>query len=235
MFRPQPTLEAVPVGDGHTAWVVDDALADPQAWRALAVRERARFEAAPHNAYPGLEWTLDVPSASRVAEFFLQHLRTRLGARRIEGHYSRLSIATLPPHELSPLQRLCHRDRFGTGPQQMVAACTLYLFDDPALGGTSFYLPRRPLGEIEADIRRWHQMDGEAFTREIGAPPGYLTESNAHFELTGVVPAKFNRAVFYDGSQFHSSHITQPALLSADPARGRLTLNAFFICRRAAA
>jgi Family of unknown function (DUF6445) len=49
-----------------------------------------------------------------------------------------------------------------------------------------------------------------------------------------VVPAAFNRAVFYDGGQFHSSHITQPALLSADPARGRLTLNGFFICRRAA-
>lgn len=234
MFRPQPALQAVPVGGGHTAWVVDDALADPQALRALAVRERERFLAAPHNAYPGLEWQLDLASAERVAEFFMQHLRGRLGGRRIEGHYSRLSLATLQPHELSPLQRLCHRDRFGTGPQQLVAACTLYLFDEPALGGTSFYVPRRPLAEIEADIRRWHTMDSAAFTAEIGQPPGYLTQGNEHFELTGVVPARFNRAVFYDGSQFHSSHITQPALLSADPARGRLTLNAFFICRRTA-
>lgn len=234
MFKPEPALQAVPVGGGRNAWVVDDALAEPEAWRALALRERERFQPAPHNAYPGLEWQLDTDTASRVAEFFMQHLRSRLGARRIEGHYSRLSIATLQPQQLSPLQRLCHRDRFGTTAQQMVAACTLYLFDDPALGGTSFFVPRRPLSEIETDIRRWHTMDSAAFTQEIGAPPGYLTASNAHFELTGVVPARFNRAVFYDGSQFHSSHITQPALLSADPAHGRLTLNAFFICRRAA-
>jgi hypothetical protein len=234
VFNPQPALQALPVGGGHTAWVVDDALADPHALLALARRESARFLAAPHNAYPGLEWQLDGPVAQRVAEFFMQHLRARLGGRRVEGHYSRLSIATLQPHELSPLQRLCHRDRFGTGPQQMVAACTLYLFDNPALGGTSFFVPRRPLAAIESDIRRWHAMDNEAFGAEIGQPPGYLTESNAHFERTGVVPAAFNRAVFYDGSQFHSSHITRPQLLSADPSCGRLTLNAFFICRRAA-
>jgi hypothetical protein len=48
------------------------------------------------------------------------------------------------------------------------------------------------------------------------------------------VPAAFNRAVFYDGGHFHSSHITQPEKLGADPAHGRLTLNGFFICRRSA-
>jgi hypothetical protein len=41
--------------------------------------------------------------------------------------------------------------------------------------------------------------------------------------------------VFYDGNLFHSSHILAPELLSDDPARGRLTLNGFFICRRQAA
>jgi len=41
--------------------------------------------------------------------------------------------------------------------------------------------------------------------------------------------------ICYDGSLFHCSDITQPALLCDDPARGRLTLNLFFICRRNAA
>ncbi len=235
MFNPRPRIERVDVGGGFHAWIVDDALQDPQALRQRAVAESHRFEMAPHNAYPGLEWRMAADVASPLADFFLLHLRSALGGRRTQGMTSRLSLATLQPHELSPLQRLCHRDRFGATPGQMVAACTLYLFDDPALGGTSFFMPRRPLDAINADIRRWHTMDADAFTQEIGSPPGYLVNSNAQFELTGVVPAAFNRAVFYDGTQFHSSHITQPGLLSADPARGRLTLNGFFICRRAAA
>jgi hypothetical protein len=163
------------------------------------VQERERFTESPHNAYPGLEGRMGPEVSGPLAEFFMLHLRKPLGARRTVSMYSRLSIATLQPHELGPLQQLCHRDRFGTGPDELVAACTLYLF---------------------------------AFAAEIGSPPGYLTTSNAHFELLGTVPAAFNRAVFYDGSAFHSSHITEPARLSPDPARGRLTLNGFFICRR---
>ena len=95
--------------------------------------------------------------------------------------------------------------------------------------------PRRPIDRINADIRRWNTLSDEAFTQEIAAPPAYLAASNTHFEQSAVVPAAFNRAVFYDGGQFHSSHITQPDLLSDDPARGRLTLNGFFICKRNAA
>jgi hypothetical protein len=234
MFNPQPRLTRVNVGGVHDVWVVDDVLLEPEALRQRAIAGRTNFRAAPFNAYPGLEWPQGADVDGALSEFFMLHLRQRLGARRTQGMYSRLSLATLQPAQLRPLQRLCHRDRFGTTAGQTVAACTLYLFDDAALGGTSFYLPRRPIEDLNDDIRRWAAMDDAAFTAELGAPPGYLCASNAHFELAAVVPAAFNRAVFYDGSQFHSSHITQPGLLSADPARGRLTLNGFFICRRAA-
>jgi hypothetical protein len=78
-------------------------------------------------------------------------------------------------------------------------------------------------------------MDDAAFTRAIGRPPNYCTAGNAYFDLVRTVPAAWNRAVFYDGSVFHSSHIEAPDLLCADPASGRLTLNGFFICRRNAA
>ena len=234
MFNPQPHIQHVDVGGGHHAHVIDDVLLDPGSLRQAAVRERHRFHPAPHNAYPGLEWQMDSSVSGPLSDFFMLHLRNAMGARRTLSMYSRLSLATLHPLQLSPLQRLCHRDRFGTAPGQTVAACTLYLFDNPALGGTSFYMPRRPLESINADIRRWSTMDGDSFTAELNSAPGYLAESNAHFERTAVVPAAFNRAVFYDGSLFHSSHITRPELLSADPSCGRLTLNGFFICRRAA-
>ncbi|MDP2007924.1 MAG: DUF6445 family protein [Rubrivivax sp.] len=235
MFNPKPRIERVPVGGGHHAWVVDDVLLDAEALRARAIAERQRFAAAPYNAYPGLEWPMGPEVSGPLADFFLLHIRALLGARRTLSMTSRLSLVTLQPHQLRPLQRLCHRDRLGVTPDQAVAACTLYLFDDPALGGTSFYLPKRPIEDINADIRRWHTLDDAAFTQEIGAAPGYLTESNVHFELAAVVPAAFNRAVFYDGGQFHSSHITRPELLSDHPARGRLTLNGFFVCQRSAA
>lgn len=232
MFNPQARITRLPLAPGRDAWAVDDVLLDPQALRERALRERANFVASPHNAYPGVEWHMGPEVSGPLAEFFMLHMRQRLGARRTLSMYSRLSIATLQPHQLSPLQRLCHRDRFGTGPDEVVVGCTLYLFDEPALGGTGFYAPRRPIDDVNADIRRWAVMGSAAFTAEIGAAPAYLTASNAHFTLLGTAAAAFNRAVFYDGGAFHSSHITAPQLLSDDPARGRLTLNGFFVCRR---
>ena len=235
MFNPRPRLERLNIGGVHDVWVVDDVLLEPEVLRQRAVAGCTHFKAAPHNAYPGLEWRLGPELDGPLSDFFMLHLRPRLGARRTLSMYSRLSLATLQPPQLRPLQRLCHRDRLGIEPGQSVAACTLYLFDDPALGGTSFYLPKRPIEAINADIRRWAAMDDAAFTAEAGALPAYLAASNADFELVAVVPAAFNRAVFYDGSHFHSSHITQPEALSDNPATGRLTLNGFFVCRRTAA
>ena len=235
MFNPRPRLERLNIGGVHDVWVVDDVLLEPEVLRQRAVAGRTHFKAAPHNAYPGLEWRLGPEVDGPLSDFFMLHLRSRLGARRTLSMYSRLSLATLQPPQLRPLQRLCHRDRLGIEAGQSVAACTLYLFDDPALGGTSFYLPKRPIEAINADIRRWAAMDDAAFTAETVALPAYLAASNADFELAAVVPAAFNRAVFYDGSHFHSSHITQPESLSDNPATGRLTLNGFFVCRRTAA
>ncbi len=236
MFNPRPRIQRVPIagaGQGQdAAWVIDDVLLEPQRLRQQAIDHRHRFEAAAYNAYPGLEWQMGGEVSSPLSEFFMLHVRGLLGARRTLSMYSRLSLATLQPVQLRPLQRLCHRDRFGTTAGQGVAACVIYLFDAPALGGTSFYRPRKPLPEIDADIRRWNTLSDEAFTREIDVAPAYLCASNAHFELVRTIPAAWNRAVFYDGGQFHSSHITEPSLLSADPSTGRLTLNGFFITRQ---
>ena len=58
-------------------------------------------------------------------------------------------------------------------------------------------------------------------------PPEYITSSNDIAELLTVVPAKYNRLVFYDGVAPHSGHIINPQLLDDDPTKGRLTLNFF--------
>jgi hypothetical protein len=232
VFNPRPRIESLALADGQTAWVIDEVLLEPEALVDLAARERQRFEAAPHNAYPGLEWRMAASISDPLNEFFMLHIRSLLNARRTLSMYSRLSLATLQPTQLRPLQRICHRDRFGVTDDQSVAACTLYLFKDVNLGGTSFFKPRQSLVETNALIGSWNSMDNSTFDQAIGAAPGYITASNAYFELIQTVPPAFNRAVFYDGSHFHSSHIEQPSLLTADPTRGRLTLNGFFICRR---
>ena len=143
-------------------------------------------------------------------------------------------MVSTPPGQLRPLQRACHHDNYASSPTQCFPASVLYLFKDPDLGGTSFYRPRQPEADTHALLDAWADMADEEFTRLTGAAPAYLTSSNDHFELLATIPAAYNRAIFYDGSVFHSSHITRPELLSSDPAKGRLTLNGFWICRKAA-
>jgi hypothetical protein len=238
MFNPNPRIQLVPIADGNSCIVIDDFLLKPQLLIDGAVRFWDSFTMAPHNAFPGLEMRMPDAFSVRLNDFFIQHIRHLLGARRVLEHYSRLSLVTLPPHELSPYQRLCHRDHFVDDPGQCFGAAVLYLFDDPSLGGTSFYLPKLPEAEITrlyAKESEWRTISNADFTQLLGTPPAYLTTSNRYFELVCTVPAKFNRVIFYSGSIFHSAHITAPEKLRADPLQGRLTLNAFFTCRRSAA
>jgi len=235
MFNPTPRIHLVPIPGQLPCVVVDDFLLDPDALVADAVQYRAGFAPAPHNAFPGQEMRMPDDFSARLDEYFMLHIRNRLGARRTSQMFSRLSMVSLAPDQLRPLQRVCHHDNYATSPTQCFPASVLYLFKDPQLGGTSFYRPKQPMPETHALFDALAGMDNDEFTRLTGADPAYLTGSNDYFELIATVPAAYNRAIFYDGSIFHSSHITQPELLTSDPATGRLTLNGFWICRKAAA
>jgi Family of unknown function (DUF6445) len=234
VFNPRPTLAHLPLGDGATAVVIDDALADPQALVDLSVRHRAAFAPAAANAFPGIELPLPDGVVAQFGECFAQHARSVLGARRVLSATGRLSMVTLLPPQLAPLQRVCHRDRLATAADECVGAGVLYLFRDPALGGTSFFRARAEAGDIDARMRHWGAIDNARFDLETGWASAYMTHSNAHFEKTAEVPARWNRLIFYDGARFHTSQIEQPLLLCDDPSRGRLTLNLFFVCRRRA-
>jgi hypothetical protein len=234
MFNPNPIIRSVPITDEDHCYVVDDALADPDAWVERAVRHHADFAMEGHNAYPGVELAMPDGISERLAEFFAHHIRERLGARRIQRTHSRLSIVTLPPEQLQPRQWICHRDRMGLGPGHRIGASVLYLFKDPALGGTNFFIPRRPALDIDVLVHESGTLDCDAFARKYGIARGYLTASNDWFEKVASIEPKWNRMIFYDGTLFHCSDIPAPDKLSADPARGRLTLNGFFHCTRRA-
>jgi hypothetical protein len=238
MFNPNPKIQLIPIPGHHPCIVIDDFMLDPQSLVDVAVKYRDGFSMAPYNAFPGLELRMPDAFSARLNEFFIQHMRNLLGVRRTETLYSRLSMMTLQPHQLSPYQRLCHRDRFTANPTQCFAASVLYLFHDATLGGTSFYAPKMPEAEVQrlyySPDTAWRAMSNEQFTQMLGTEPGYMVASNDYFELICTVPPAWNRAIFYDGSIFHSAHVAAPARLDSDPARGRLTLNGFFTCRRTA-
>lgn len=236
MFNPHPRIEQVAIPGHRPCIVIDNFLEAPEPLVQGAIERRDQFKPADHNAFPGLEMRMPDAFSARINEFFIQHIKQLLGARRVVELYSRLSMVTLQPPELTAYQRLCHRDRFNTDPTQSFAACVLYLFDNPDLGGTSFYVPRDEAAaqQIFSAGSEWRDLSSEECTRRLGNEPAYLTASNPYFELVATVPAAWNRVIFYDGAIFHSAHITEPQLLSADPALGRLTLNGFLTCRRSA-
>jgi len=58
-------------------------------------------------------------------------------------------------------------------------------------------------------------------------PHGYIADDTALFERTALVDAAYNRALLYRSYVLHSGAIARDAVLSADPAAGRLTITAF--------
>lgn len=235
MFNPTPHLQVLPIGARHACYVIDDALLEPERWVDYALGHRHAFEDSPHNAYPGPELRMPEPISAQLDAFFATHVRALLGVRRTLRMYSRLALATRAPHDLQPRQSLCHVDRLEVEPGQRLAASVLYLFRDASLGGTSFYMPKKPMAEIARLVQDSGSMAAEAFAAQYGVRPGYMTTSNAYFEKVMTVPARWNRLIFYDGGVFHCGEILAPDKLSADPRSGRLTLNGFFVCKRSVA
>lgn len=231
LFNPDPTVGVVPLTRDRYCYVIDDALANPEGlieWACASV-----FQRPLGYPYPGL--VLDAASAvtKGVADYFAQHVRKRMGVRRTLDLTVRLSMVTVPPAELDPRQWQCHRDRVAADPREtLFAASVLYLFRDPALGGTSFYVPRQSAARTDRMLADSQMQGAGEFSARYGLVPGYMVGSNAYFEQIAQVPAAWNRVIFYDGGMFHSADVEQPTLLSPDPTRGRLTLNGFYTCKR---
>lgn len=227
MLNPRPSLSTIDVGGPRPCVVADEALLDPQALVELSAAHQASFVRAAGSAYPGLELPLPDSVVERFCEHYLAHVSGLHRVTRVLRAQGRLSLVTLQPHELAAIQRVCHRDRLFAQPGECAIAAVLYLYADPDLGGTSFFRPRLDAERTEQLMRALARNDEAAHARLAGQGPGYLTRSSPHFELTATLPARWNRLIWYDGSQFHGSHVEHPQRLSTDPSSGRLTLNLF--------
>lgn len=233
MFNPRPAIEVIRVDDAHSIYVIDDALVEPEKLVALACKHWSAAENAAHNAYPGPELHMPRAIDMKLDEFFMSTVRKALGARRIMRSYSRLAMVTMQPNELAPRQWIAHRDRMDVAPGQCIGASVLYLFRDAALGGTSFFAPKRPHAEIDRLVHESGTDDRAGFQQKFGVEPGYQTETNYWFEKLLTIEPRWNRMVFYDGALFHCADIRAPERLTNDPSTGRLTFNGFFTCSKA--
>jgi hypothetical protein len=231
-FNPAARVSAVALASGEFCLVVDEALANPQGLIAWAAGQH--FQPPSGFPYPGVIVAAPPSVSARVSDYFAQHARARLGGRRTLSSTVRLSLVTTAPRELRPVQWQCHRDRLGPVPRDLrLAAMVAYLFQDPALGGTSFYRSLQSEPETDRMIDDAGSLDAAEFAARYGLGAGYLSGSNRYFERLAQIPAAWNRMLFYNGDLFHSGDVAAPQRLSADPRTGRLTLNGFFTCRRA--
>jgi len=232
-FNPAPRISVIQITNGQVCVVVDDVLSDPEALISWAAAQT--FEPPRDYPYPGLVLAAPAAVAQLVGEHFAEYARSRLKGRRTLAVTVRLSMVTVPPAELDPVQWQCHRDRVAAEPDQVIfAAMVLYLFRNPALGGTSFYRPRLPSDQTDRMIADSQMMTADEFTARYGLHSGYMSGGNPYFEHITSVPAAWNRMIYYDGGLFHSADIGAASQLSRDPRAGRLTLNGFFTCRRVA-
>jgi hypothetical protein len=234
MINPRPIVSVVPIFDGHQCVIVDNFLAEPEIMTEYAALEYGQFLDSADNYYPGPELPLTGRFVASVQEAFLLHARTPLKARRVLGISSRLSLVTRRPEQLLQGQRMPHRDSYHLNPMEGVGAMVLYLFKDERLGGTSFFKPRLPPGEIDALLLELKRKDKAGESPALTTPPTFAIASDDNFEKVLTVAPRFNRAIFYNGELFHSAFITRPELMVDDPAAGRLTVNAFFKLRMAA-
>lgn len=230
-LNPDPDMRQHRISDDAFCVIVDDFLSDPQALIDFAV-ENAHDFFTPERGYPGLMLNLDPSVLQDFHRFVLRRMGSLYSFLRNRATLGTgLSMTTFRPQQLSTFQRLCHIDPRGEMDRQQYAAL-VYLYTNEDLGGTAFYRWKQPDVMKRALELEYEDPDAVAkFLAEHSAvfrePPRYITESNELVELLEVVPARFNRFVFYSGEIPHSGHITTPELLNEDFRRGRLTLNCF--------
>jgi hypothetical protein len=230
-INPNLKIQASQVTDDYTCAVIDDFLLNPQQAVDYACEHHDGFTML-ERAYPGPVLPVDNALLGEMNRF-IQREMSRLFpfCRGGINFHTQFSLATLQPEEFTWIQRLCHTDP-RLEPGRVNFAALLYLFDDPDMGGTSFYRWKDPdfWEEMAASQRKDPDSSLDVLQEKFQLfrdPPCYMTESNEAAELLDQVPARFNRMVFYSGDLPHNASITHPDLLSSDPAEGRLTLNCF--------
>ncbi len=204
--------------------LIDDFVADPQA----LVDEAASLPYMKIGAhYPGVRALLPpvrlhsfMPA---IAELILKIFDCGSSLRPIEAYYS---LVTTRPSELAPIQRLPHCD----GLERERIALLHFLSTDRA-SGTAFYR-QRSTGFESLDAERYPQFKRalEGGVARFGLPEtAYISDHTEMYEQIARFEGRFNRALIYRGHSLHCAWLPDELSFSADPRRGRLTVNTFLM------
>ncbi|RXD07593.1 hypothetical protein EQZ23_06190 [Sphingomonas sp. UV9] len=200
--------------------VIDGFASDPDALRGAA----AQVPFGPAGAhYPGM--------CAQIPESYLQDqlpvvargLGREFGScRRIRVVDAQFSIVTISPGALEIRQRVPHVDAYG---RDRIAL--IHYLSPTHRDGTAFFRHRATGFETIDETRAPEFFARLGSEVEAMPPEGYIAEDSALFERTALVEADYNRALLYRSYVLHSGAIARDAILSADPALGRLTVTAF--------
>lgn len=202
--------------------VIDDLLAEPERWRAAAARARYG-RIGPY--YPGLRALVPADWAEAMRSELEPLIAATFELDPVPPLLECLfSIVTTEPGRLAPIQRLPHVD--GLEPHRI--AILVYL-SGAEQGGTAFYR-QRATGFETLDPARFPAFEAalSAGVAEHGLPPpAYIAGDTPLYERIASYRARPNRALIYRSCALHCAEIAPGTALPADPARGRLSINAF--------
>lgn len=206
--------------------IIDDFVPDPDRLRAVA--ETLEYRTMGRH-YPGLRAEV----AASDVDAFLAPIRGLIAetfgfrepADLISAGYS---IVTIPPADLTPIQRLPHFDGL-----EAERVALLHYLNGQDQGGTAFYRHRGTGYEtISADR---HAAYDAALHREVaqhGLPaPAYISGDTLLYERIARFEAKPNRALIYRGHMLHCADLPADLDFTPDPRTARLTVNTFLIGR----
>ncbi|NIB40924.1 hypothetical protein HBA55_15080 [Pseudomaricurvus alkylphenolicus] len=219
-------VQSFHVGHGkEPVVVIDNLLEHPQDLVQYAL-EGPCFEQQSQDFYPGIRQAGPQKYAQKVRRSLEENRYFAVfEASKVDTISCVLSIATVPPAKLRPIQTVPHFDSCCNDSYAMVH----YLCAQHH-GGTSFYRHKSTgLEKVQQ-----HQLGGYMRTlkaelmADTSHAPAYIHGDTNQFERIGTVPAKFNRAVIYRCSLLHSGDIQPDLGLARDPRKGRLTANLLF-------
>lgn len=229
-LRPSLALSLERIGlEREPVLLVEGALNRAEDLVDYAARE-VRFEPVwgPSGGYPGLRAGAPLDYVETLVRALDPSLRRAFGLTGVKLARAEcsLSLVTLPPERLAPLQRIPHVDT--TDPLQFAL---LHYLCGPEHGGTAFYRHRATGFETLSPDR---QAAYEAVrARELdGSPPAYIDGDSPFYERTAAYDAAFDRVLVYRSRTLHSGRIAPGQRLSEDPRTGRLTANIFVNYRR---
>lgn len=203
--------------------VIDEFLSNPDA--LVAAASEAQWKALPPGGYPGRRSALPGAYVRSVLRRLDQPIRKQLFATpmKLDQFECSFSLVTQTPENLTPLQRVPHIDV--ASPTRVAI---LHYLCGPEFGGTAFFRQSATGLEQVSPAERSRYLDSRARDLEnLAQDHQYPAEDTPGYTRTTFCEAHFNRLVVYRSFTLHSGIIDNPALLSPDPAKGRLTANFF--------